>query len=308
MNTDLILALVPVAILIALGYGLRHHTSLLPEAFWPPAERLSYFILLPSLFLHGLATADLGDIPVALLALCLIVPILVVSLGLVVLRRVLSIEGPEFTSVFQGGIRFNNYVGVMAAIGLFGPPGAALAAMANAALVPTVNILSVLIFSRHTAVTPDLLSTLRSILKNPLILACAFGVLLRVSGIGLPPGLDGTLKALGQAALPLGLLCVGAALTGDALRRSPRLTLIASLAKFLAMPAVTIAACLLFGLRGPAAYVAVLFHALPTASSSYVLARQLGGDAPLMASIIAVQTIIGMITLPLTFLIVEVLF
>jgi predicted permease len=41
-----------------------------------------------------------------------------------------------------------------------------------------------------------------------------------------------------------------------------------------------------------------VFNGSPTSAASYILARQLGGDAPLMAGIITVQTALAMITLP----------
>ena len=139
---------------------------------------------------------------------------------------------------------------------------------------------------------------LRAILANPLIVGCAGGLLLRVSGLGLPAGLEPTVKALGQAALPLGLLCVGAALGGARLGQQAKPLLAASLFKFLIMPMTAWGLCRLFGLGGQAAVVAVLFQALPTASSSYVMARQMGGNAPLMATIIALQTVAAAVTLP----------
>ena len=70
-------------------------------------------------------------------------------------RRLVAVDDAGFTSVFQGAVRFNNYVGVMLATGLYGAEGTALAAVANAAIVPTVNVLSVLVFSRYGAARPS---------------------------------------------------------------------------------------------------------------------------------------------------------
>jgi hypothetical protein len=196
-------------------------------------------------------------------------------------------------------VRFNNYIGATLAAGLYGAAGIALAAVANAAIVPLVNLLCVLVFARFSARHSSPTTVLKAIFANPLIIGCAAGLLLRVTGLGLPAGLEPTVKALGQAALPLGLLCVGAALGGARLGQQLRPVLAASLFKFLIMPVATWGLCRLLGLSGQAAVVAVLFQALPTASSSYVMARQMGGNAPLMATIIALQTIAAAATLPL---------
>jgi len=107
------------------------------------------------------------------------------------------------------------------------------------------------------------------------------------------------LKAVGQASCPVGLRCVGAALELGSVRQWLRPVGYASVVKFLIMPVVTLYACHLFGLDGKAAIAALLFQALPTASSSYIMARQLGGDAPLMAGIIACQTVLAAVALPL---------
>ncbi|AUY32297.1 AEC family transporter [Pseudomonas sp. PONIH3] len=294
----LLTTLVPIILLIALGTWLRVR-GFLAETFWPGAERLSYYVLLPSLFLHGLATANLDGVPVLGMVGVLMLSTLLGALLLVLYQAVASHDGGDFTSVFQGGVRFNNYIGATLAAGLYGAAGIALAAVANAAIVPLVNLLCVLVFARFSARHSSPTTVLKAIFANPLIIGCAAGLLLRVTGLGLPAGLEPTVKALGQAALPLGLLCVGAALGGARLGQQLRPVLAASLFKFLIMPVATWGLCRLLGLSGQAAVVAVLFQALPTASSSYVMARQMGGNAPLMATIIALQTIAAAATLPL---------
>ncbi|HEB97225.1 MAG TPA: AEC family transporter, partial [Sedimenticola thiotaurini] len=65
------------------------------------------------------------------------------------------------------------------------------------------------------------------------------------------------------------------------------------------MPALMFLGCLLFGIDGLPRTVAVLAGAVPTASSSYILARQMGGDHQLMANLISVQVLLAAATLPL---------
>jgi hypothetical protein len=301
----LLLALVPIALLIGLGVALRR-AGFLAETFWPQAERLGYYVLLPSLFVHGLATAHLDGVPVLALAVVLVASTLTVALVLLALRPRLALDGAAFTSVFQGGIRFNNYVGVSAAVGLFGAQGVALAAVANAAIVPTVNVLCVLVFARFGSagrLAPA--AVVRQLALNPLVVASVVGIGFQATGLRLPLGVEPVLKALGQASLPLGLLCVGAALDFGTARTWVRPLAVTSAVKFGLMPLATVLACLALGLRGPAAATALLFQALPTASSSYIMARQLGGDAPLMAGIIALQTVLAGAALPLVLLVLE---
>ncbi|WP_328843819.1 AEC family transporter [Streptomyces sp. NBC_00258] len=291
-------ALVPVVLLIALGYALKR-TMITAETFWSDAERLSYRVLLPALFLYSLATADTDDLPVRALAGVLIASTVAVAVLVIACKPMLRLKDDAFTSVFQGSIRFNNYIGVTIAGGLFGTKGIAFAAVCNAAIVPTVNVLCVLVFARFGSARLSFSGVVRQLVTNPLILACAGGILLQALDLHLPPGIALAIQALGAASMPLGLLCIGAALRFGAARSWTAPILASSSAKFALMPAATFLAAQLVGLGSHALIIAVLFQALPTASSSYIMARQLGGDAPLMAGITATQTLLGIAAVPL---------
>ncbi|MFI1156986.1 AEC family transporter [Streptomyces sioyaensis] len=290
-------ALIPVVLLIALGYALKR-SMITTERFWSEAERLSYHVLLPALFLHSLATADTDDLPVPALAGTLVASTVAVAVLVIAFRPMMRLKDDGFTSVFQGSIRFNNYIGVTIAAGLYGTQGVATAAVCNAAIVPTANVLCVLVFARFGSARLRLTGIVKQLVTNPLILACAGGILLQALDLRLPPGIEPALQALGAASMPLGLLCIGAALRFGAARSWAAPILTSSSVKFALMPAATFLAAQLVGLGSQGLIIAVLFQALPTASSSYIMARQLGGDAPLMAGITATQTLLGIAAVP----------
>lgn len=298
MIETILFALLPIVLLIAFGVVLRRLHFVEPS-FWAQAERLAYFILLPALFFHGLAMADLSAVPVLGMALVLVGATVAVAGLVLALRPLIGGDGPAFTSVFQGAIRFNNYVGVTAAAGLYGTQGIVLAAVCNAAIIPTVNLLCILVFARHGSSRLDARGILRQLATNPLVLGSLGGISFQLLGFQLPPAVAPALQTLGAAALPLGLLCIGAALEFGSVRRWLGPVVISSVIKFIVMPLVTLILARLAGLSGPALLVALLFQALPTASSAYILARQLGGDAPLMAGITATQTVLAMVAMPL---------
>ncbi len=295
-----LLALCPVALLIGFGLYLRS-TNFVDETFWTGAEKMAYFILLPSLFFVSLATANLGEISVVNFALAIFLATCTGAVILWILRYFFNFggDGATFTSLFQGAIRFNNYVGLTVAASIFGDIGIVLAAVANAILVPTVNILCILVFAQYGKMKPTFLSILRQILINPLVLACVLGSFVKFIDFQVPDILTATLFSLGKAALPLGLLCVGAALKLDAINGELKRIVLASIAKFIILPFSYIVIMVLLNVTGPAITVGLLFMTLPTASSSYILARQLGGNAPLMAGIISLQTVAGMAIVPL---------
>ncbi len=111
---------------------------------------------------------------------------------------------------------------------------------------------------------------------------------MNLSGIGLPWGSAAVLDILARAALPLGLLAVGAGLRLAALNR-PGLLVAVSALKLLALPALAAMLCWLVQPGRLETAVLMTFAALPGSSTAYILARQLGGDAPLMAAIVTVE-------------------
>jgi malonate transporter and related proteins len=298
MSGAIVLALAPVAWLVALGWGLAR-SGFVSAAFWAQAERLCYYLLLPALFAEHLANARLQALPVAPLAFTLVGSTALVAAGLALSRPLVRVDGAAFTSVFQGAVRFNNYVGVAVAVALFGARGGALAAVCVAVIVPLVNLLCVAVFAYHGARRPGARALARQLLGNPLVLGCLLGLVMQVAGVALPPTLAPVVHALGAASMPLGLMCVGAALRFDAVRAWARPVAVASLCKFVALPVAAWGIGHALGLGGAALTVALLFQALPTSSASYLMARQLGGDAPLMAGITAIQTLAAMAAIPL---------
>ena len=105
--------------------------------------------------------------------------------------------------------------------------------------------------------------------------------------------------ALGRCSLALGLLVVGAGLHLEGLRRPKAAALIAVALKLAVMPLIAISLGHGFGLSGSNLAVVACCAAVPCASNSYVLARQMGGDAPLLAQILALQTALAVFTMPI---------
>ena len=295
----IVLAIAPVFLLIFLGYAIRAR-HLLADRFWEPAERLIYFVLFPALLVATLADAEFADLDIAPMAGALVAAIGAMVAVLLLLRPLLSLSGPAYTSVFQGVVRQNTYIGLAVAFAVFAEQGLAGAAVAVAVIVPLVNLLSVTVLARFgTGGQASWLGAARQVARNPLIIACAVGILLNVTGIGLPPVVGPLLEILGRAALPLGLMAVGAGLDLTAARTAGPPVAVAVGLRLIALPAVTVLACQLLDVGPVAAFVAILFNATPASPSSYILARLLGGDARLMAGIVTVQTALSLVTLPL---------
>ena len=291
-------ALAPIFLLIALGWLLRAR-GFLGASFWPGAERLVYWILFPALLLLTTASSDLAGLRSLPLAAALVAAIMLTAALAFALRGRLGLDGASFTSVFQGAIRNNTYVGLAGAGALYGAAGLAVMGIVVFVVVTLVNVLSVIVLLSHRGGAMRLADLLLSVASNPLILACAGGFALNATGVALPGLASAMLEILGRAALTLALLCVGAGLDLGRLGRNPPAVLAASTLKLVVMPVATWGFCRLLGVEGVAAATALLFTAAPVSASSYVLARQLGGDAPLMAGLITLSTLLAALTMPL---------
>lgn len=297
----------PVFVVILLGFILRRR-RLVPESFWQPAEHITFYVLFPSLLVANAAKADLAGLDIGPMLLAMLLGIAVVVALCWPVRRVLALGGPAFSSLIQSSVRPNVYVAIGAAYALFGSVGVTLVSMAVAVNVPFVNVIAVIALVRYgtgNAARQGWAGTVVPVLSNPLIIACALGLLLNVTGIGLPPLVGPTLEILGRAALPIGLLAVGAGLDPAAVRAAGRTVVTAAGLKVLVLPLVTLALCAAFAVSGEARGVAILYAATPISASAYVMARLMGGDAPLMAGTITASTMAAAITMPLVLALVQ---
>src|SRR4051794_7956108 len=297
-----IAALLPVFILIVLGVVLKR-TLMRLDTQWNGLERLTYFVLFPMLLIQTLVKADLSKVPVAGVGGALLLSALAMSLLCLALRPALSrldIDGPAFTSIFQGAIRWQTYVALSVSANMFGEVGLALASVAMVAIIPLVNVLSVAVLAHYAA--PEKQSAraiVMTVVRNPLIWACVIGLVLNVAHIPLPRIWHEVADALGRSSLAIGLLVTGAGLHLEGMFRPSVAASVTVFLKLILMPVLAVTLALWFGLSGADLAIVTACSAVPASSSAYVLARQMGGDAPLLAQIIALQTILAAVTMPI---------
>lgn len=299
------LSLIPVFVLIALGAVLRRR-SLLDASGWAALERLTYFVLFPPLLFMSIAGGSFAGGEALRLGMAMGVSVLTMAAVMLAARPLLPISGPQFSSVFQAGIRWNGYIALGVISGLHGEAGVGLAAVGFAVLVPINNLLSVFVLSRYAGSTPAPMRQIAvSVATNPLILSTVAASLVVASGLGVSPVIADTLNLLGDATIALGLICVGAALDFGSLHGTKLALGIGVAGRLLVMPAIAAGLGIAFGLSDIAFSIALICVTAPVATSAYILARQLGGDATLMASLISVTTLLSLLSLPATLLLIE---
>ena len=287
------LVLLPDFSLIAVGWVLCRYTPL-NRALWDGVERLVYVLLFPVLLFGSIvrnptpldALFHLGGVGLA-----------IVGAG-IVLAAVLRLWPQPDASLHASGqqiaYRFNSYVALALSERLAGAPGLAWTAVLISVCVPLCNVAAVWPLARHGGH-----GYLRELARNPLIIATVAGLLCNALSLRLPELAATTLQRIGHAALPLGLMAVGAGLRFGALREGPGLAAALLAIRHLVLPAWAIGLVLWLGLPASQQAVVVVFAALPTSASAYVLAVRMGGHGPYVAGLITVSTLLAMPGLPL---------
>lgn len=292
-------ALLPTFILIALGYAVRATRIATAEQFGM-VNRFGYFVLYPAFLFTLVSGANFAGANALPFLGGVMGGFLTLVLAALALRLVFRGDGPAYTSVFQGSVRWNGFALLAAATALFGPEGQQLIGLAFGPLVLTLNIICVVVLARWGAArATSMRAVLDQIIANPLILACAAGIVTNLLGVRDLGYVSDALQLLGQAAMPIALMCVGTGLDFGALRASLPKVATASVMRLVLAPTLVWGACILTGATPLATAVAVGIGSTPTAAAGYTLAREMGGDAQLMAAIITATTLLSFITMPI---------
>lgn len=287
-----LLLLLPDALLILAGFVICRHTPL-DRPIWEAAEKLVYYLLFPVLLFNSIVRTPLQ--PGQTLALGGAgMAVVLLGMGLAyALRAWPGVDARAHASGAQVAFRFNSYVALALAERLQGAQGVAWVALLVALCVPLCNVGAVLPLARHGGQ-----GLARELARNPLILGTLAGLAANLAGLRLPEPAALTLHRIGLAALPLGLMAVGAGLRLGALRDAPGLATALLVIRHALLPLFALGLGRWLGLPDGQQLVLLMFASLPTASSCYVLAARMGGHAAFVAGLVTLSTLVGMLSLP----------
>lgn len=292
-------ALIPIFLLILIGYYFKR-IKFPSNDFWSSADKLTYYVLMPSLLIYKLSTANLDGIEAFDFVLTGILGIFAILVITLLINFKTKTKGAPFSSVVQGTVRFNTYVFLALISSMFGDEGIALSALLITFAIPLINVICITVFAVYVNDEKATFSGMvKSIVTNPLIIACVIGGSINYIDLTIPIIALNVLKILSSAALPMGLLSVGFSLDLKSVKEAKVELIISTVLKLLIKPVCMYIIGIYFGLNTLFLSIVVVFAAMPTAPSSFVLARQLGGDIKLMASIITLQTIVSILTISL---------
>jgi len=289
--------LLPIFLLISLGYFFKR-IRFPDENFWTQLDRFNYFVLFPSLLFYKISTSDIKSIVSYDFIMMTIFVIFLLSLILIVLNKILHFDGSSFTSIYQGVARFNVYIFISLGSALLSDESLVLGLILITFIIPFINIMCISIFTLYVPKDKiSIVSFFKSVITNPLIIACIAGAVFSVFDIVLPNVIDKTLSLFTMAVLPLGLLSVGFGLHLKAIKENKLAIFIGIIGKLILFPTLMYILCSILSVEKDLMVLLMLFSSVPTASSSYSLARQLGGNLKLMSSLISIQVVLSIFTI-----------
>jgi malonate transporter len=282
--------------LILIGHLLCRYTAL-DRKVWEPVEGLVYFFLFPVLLFHSIVRNPL-DLQAAS---SLMVAGFTLGLGGIALAYSLPhwpwlgrrFDHRLHAASAQVGFRFNSFIALALAAKVAGPQGLQLIAVIIGVCVPLFNVGAVWPMAHHAGK-----GFARELLRNPLIIGTAGGLLANLAGWSLPGWLEPTVGRIGQSSLALGLMAAGAGMQLGSLHAAKALGVSVLMVKHIGMPLMAFGLTRVFGLDPTQTTVLLMFSAVPTASSCYVLAARMGYNGPYVAALVTLSTLLGMLSLP----------
>jgi malonate transporter and related proteins len=294
-------SILPVFLVVVLG-ALVKRWPLVPADMWEGLERLGYYVLFPTLLFSALAKADFSSLQtgsITIAALGMVAVVTAVLFAAWPFARNLGLTPASYTSIFQTTSRWNGFVALAIAQKLYGMAGLEVVAYVMAVIVLPLNIINVGILLWFAGTGRRFSDFFHQFRKNPIIIGCLLGMAFNLLHIPVYKPLMDTVDMVSRTSLPLGLMMLGAGLRiSDALR--PKAAAIWPVAlKLIFTPLVIVGIAAALGIKGEQLMALCICGSVPTAMNGYLLAKQMGGDAPLYAAIATIQTAAAFFTIPL---------
>lgn len=298
-------SVIPIFLIAVIGSVIRRKW-IKSDEFWRGLEKLSFYVLFPAVLFEHVSKVDIASSDLVRLIFALVISTGIVSLILIYNHQhKQEFSNVEFTSIFQGGTRYNNYILFALAAALFGNQGLTSVSTISSYMIVFTNITSVMVFVYYVpqeakaSKRQNMTIMTKSVITNPFVIASIVGFIFNYYQIKLNIGVEKTIQSLADSALAIGIILVGASLKFKINPDQHRLILYTSAIKLILMPLVTCVILWMMSIGGLSKSVGILFSCMPCASSSYILSRQLGGDPDSMSSIITFSTIFSIISLSL---------
>ncbi len=293
---------IPIFLITFLGSIIKRRW-LKSNEFWSGLEKLSFYILLPAVLFKNIVKNTVEFSEILDLMFSLMISLGIVAISLIIYKTKIGYDNKQFTSLFQGCIRFNNYLFLALSDALTQGRALGIASMLAPYLVIYVNILSIAVFAYYIrdentkTKTKTLFLVIYSIIKNPVILASLIGFIFVYNEVELNIGIEKFISHLSDSGLPMSLMIIGASLKFKLINQYIPQIIYTSLIKLILFPCITYGVFYFMNLNEQERLVGILFSSMPCSTTANILSKQLKGDAETMSSIITFSTIISILTI-----------
>jgi malonate transporter len=299
-------SIAPVFLVIALGYVLRRQ-GMIDEKFLNVSDRLIYFIFFPALLFWKIGKpSPSGGLDWNLILAVISAVFVIFVLGLLFVK-LFRIQDYEVGSFSQGCYRFSTYIGMAVIFSALGEAGVRSFGVLIGFVIPFINILAVsslIWFSGESyAWNRQALILGKAMISNPLIIACGCGIAYSSLKTPFPTFVDNTLGLMALLALPLALISIGGSLTFTKFKGNASLALISTVFKLVLLPIIGYFLLWTFDVSGLSSKVAMLYFALPTSPSNYILSAQLNSDVDLAGATVVISTLLCVVSLSVVLII-----
>ncbi len=293
-------SILPIFLLVIAGAALKR-APVIDRSFWPGLEQFGFYVIFPLYLFLTIAKADFQHIAIGPLSLTYggawVVLVIVLLAAQPTLAR-LGVSKAQFTTVLQTATRWNGFVALAIAERTDGPTAVAIIALLMGIIVIPINLVNITTLVWYGGGERHFWLLIKKVITNPIVVGTFFGLALALTNTPIYQPLDTAISLVARSALGLGLLLVGAGLRLSELSKPTLATYLGVTLKLVAFPVGVIAATTLLGFDPLTVRSATLAASVPTALNGYLLARQMGGDAPLYAATATWQTAASFFTIP----------
>lgn len=303
-------SLLPVFILIAVGTLLKF-IKLIRDDHWMGLERISYFVFFPALLIHTLYKTDFSAIAASGSVITFFIGFgLILSLGFMLkapMQSLFSLTPSSYSSVFQGFTRWNAFVALAIAQKVGGTEAVTIVVLGIGALSIPINIINLMMVARwgdrSNSANPEIGNIVWLVARNPLVMGTVIGLILNLTRFNIYEPVGGALQLLAQVSLPMGLILVGAGLRFKMPRNDMAAVVATTFLKLIIVPLCFAGVAHALGIRGVELVALAISGSVPSAMNGFLVAKDLGGDAPLYAAIVTLQVIAAFFSIPLVVLV-----
>ena len=290
----------PIFFIMTLGFFLKK-IKMLDENSLNIMNRLVFRVFMTTLlFLNVYNIGDFSKLSIdnlKLLAYAFIIIFVIVFLAWLIYMP--KVKEKKKLSVLIQGVYRGNFVlfGLAIVDSIYGKEGLATVSLLTIVVIPTFNVLAVIILEYYSGREISKLKLLKQVFKNPLIIATLLGISFIVLKVNIPKPVYKTLSDISKIATPLAFIVLGAELQIGNMLKNIKYLISVNILRLIVNPLITIGVGKLIGFQGIKLVALLSMSACPTAVASYTMAKEMKADGDLAGEIVATTSMLSIFTI-----------